>query len=302
MKRREATWSLVCGLALLGGPCACDKQTEPQSPAQVVGTDERGNALATRIAVVDSAGLPVAGVVVESRKADWLEGEPLDSAGPFPSASRAVTGADGICLIVLSRTDSQIVRAGDRRMASALRTQGEPPRELRMVLAPTGTIQGAATRYGSGSQVRLRGLSGSAWTDAKGRFSLPGVPAGMFRLEIDAATPIRLDTVSAKARTAVRLVEPTILGPNARVTFAASDLPSPPLVSPAGGVFMGAISVTVQPGDSADVVETSIDGIHWDSGSSRTIPVSNSGCLHARSVHGGQIMSQTVEACFQIGS
>lgn len=302
MKHFDKKWSLLMGAALLGGLFSCDGEKSPEPSPTVVGTDERGNALATRVAVFDTAGKPVVGALVEARSADWLEGEPLDTMGGSPSAAQARTGADGTCQILLSERDSQIVRAGDDRMAAAVRTRGTRPREIKMELAPTGTIQGAATRYGSESQVRLRGLSGRAWTDAKGRFSLSGVPSGVFRLVIDADTPIRLDTTPARSGVAVRLIEPQISGPNPRVTFRDTTLPPVPTLSPAGGSFAGPISVVIQPGDPIDAVETSRDGIKWVASGGGTFTVSASGCIQARSVRNGQIMSQVVKACFEIGS
>lgn len=302
MKHLTGKWSLLAGAALVCGLCACEAEKSPEPNPTVVGTDERGNALATRVAVFYTAGKPVVGALVEARSANWLDGEPLDSVGGSPSAAQARTGADGTCQILLSERDSQIVRAGDDRFAAAVRTRATRPKEIKLVLVPTGTIQGAATRYGSQSQVRLRGLSGRTWTDAKGRFSLPGVPAGVFRLVIDAAAPIRLDTTPSRSGVAVRLIEPQIAGPNPIVTFRDTTLPPVPTISPAGGSFAGTVSVSVKPGDPLDAVETSTDGVKWVASTGGTITVSASGCIQARSLRSGQIMSQTVRACFEIGS
>lgn len=296
MKTRFASLGLVAVFAVGCG----------DGSRQVVGTDEHGNALTARVVVRDSSGAPAVGVAVEFRPADWLDGEPLDTASESSrSLVRCITDGDGSCSIPASGGKPLSIRAGDGEIAASATFGDQTESVIRMVLRPTGSVQGRLLGMGGGLVVRVPGLPGKTWTDESGRFSLGSLPEGLRRMAFGEAALLVLDSLPVRPRRAldfeIVLPDTTMVRRFVLDTFAVHALPRTPEFSPPGGFYDSALALTffgVEPGDD---VETSVDGIHWEvlNGSIRLMA---SACIKARSVRDNRILSNIAQACYVLGS
>lgn len=293
MKKRIA---LFLATSLLAAGCGDDHT--------VAGTDEHGNAVSARVLVRDSSGAPAVGVVVEFRPADWLDGEPLDTgAESSRSPARCVTDGDGSCRIPASGGKPLSIRAGDGEVAASGSIGNQTDTVIRMVLRPTGSVQGRLVGMGEGLLVRVPGLPGKAWTDETGRFSLGSLPEGMRRMVFGRQSRLVLDSVPVRSRRAldfaITLPDTMVVRVQILDTFALHELPPPPVFSPGGGTYNSVLDIVFTGLGANDAVETSEDGIRWEA-LNGSIRLMASACIKARVVRDGRIVSNVSQACYEL--
>lgn len=264
----------------------------------VAGTDEHGNAVAARVLVRDSSGAPAAGVEVVVRPAEWLDGDPLDSA--VFAGSRCVTAYDGSCPFAPDeRSGILVVRAGDGEFAAAAAVSEKTESDIVLRLAPTGSVQGTLPDAKAGVPVRVPGLAGIAWTDDSGRFSLGSLPEGFLRVRIGASARTGLDSVPVRPRKATVPGRSSTIMDSIEVvrSWEEFDLPSAPVFDPPAGTYSAVQEVSFLQLASSDAVETSLDGVRWEVLNGK-VRVMSSLCLKARAIRDGRIVSNVSEACY----
>ena len=289
----KTTLSTLVLTAVLVAGCADDRSS---------GTDEHGNAV-TVATVLDAWGEPAVGTEVVVRDARWLHGEAIDSVSEHADGFRLKT--DGAGQVRIPATDAshpRMVRVGSLHAAAMMRLAHDTAATLWLNLV--GAVQGSITKVPTGTKVRLFGLEGMALTDASGRFFLNGVPAGRVVMAVgEGASMMVIDRIEVRSGEAVSIGSHEMAAGdtvNAPVdTTKGTALSYGPRFLPGPGTYNSPQTIEIVPADATDQVEISEDGKTWIvlEGSYRVMA---SVCLEARVVRQGRIVSENVEACYNL--